>query len=116
MLNEINRLVDKHKGEKGVIHTVSYKLSQAVMNMGNDRFITHNSRDREIALNRFNRSRDGILVSPSSTRGIDLPDDHCRFIIVAKAPFQSLGDKLVSSRLAFTWGIRCILVSGNVRP
>ena len=99
LLNEINRLVDKHRGEKGVIHTVSYKFSEAVMKTGNDRFITHNSHDKGSALKRFNRSRDGILISPSSTRGIDFPDDLCRFIIIAKAPFQNLGDKLVSSRL-----------------
>ena len=99
LLHEIKRLVDKHRGEKGVIHTVSYKLSQAIMKIGNDRFITHKSHDKDSALKRFNSSRDGILISPSSTRGIDFPDDLCRFIIIAKAPFLSLGDKLVSSRL-----------------
>lgn len=99
LLNGINRLVEKHKDEKGIIHTVSYRLNQAIMKMGNHRFITHNSHDKDNALKRFCRSRDGILVSPSSARGIDLPDDLCRFIIIAKAPFQSLGDKIVSSRL-----------------
>jgi Rad3-related DNA helicase len=44
-------------------------------------------------------SKNKVFVSPSSTRGVDLPDDQCRFIIVAKAPFQSLGDKLVKSRV-----------------
>ncbi len=45
------------------------------------------------------RSQDGVFVSPSSIRGVDLPDDLCRFIIIAKAPFQSLADKLVSARV-----------------
>jgi Rad3-related DNA helicase len=44
-------------------------------------------------------STNGVFVSPSSTRGVDLPDDLCRFVIIAKAPFQSLGDKLVSRRV-----------------
>jgi Rad3-related DNA helicase len=35
---------------------------------------------------------------------VDLPDDQCRFIIVAKAPFQSLGDKLVKSRVYSSGG------------
>jgi Rad3-related DNA helicase len=105
LLAEIKRLVDKHRGNKGVIHTVSYKLNQVVMSLKNRRFITHNSRDKDIALKRFADSKDGILVSPSSTRGVDLPDDECRFIIIAKAPFQSLGDKLVKSRVYGAGGL-----------
>ncbi len=40
-----------------------------------------------------------VFVSPSSVRGLDLPDDECRSIIIAKAFFQSLADKLVSARV-----------------
>ena len=105
MLAEIKRLIKKHCGVKGVIHTVSYRLNQAIMSLKNKRFITHNSHDKDAALKRFADSKDGILVSPSSTRGVDLPDDECRFIIIAKAPFQSLGDKLVKSRVYGAGGL-----------
>jgi Rad3-related DNA helicase len=75
------------------------------MSLENKRFITHNSHDKDAALKRFAESKDGILVSPSCTRGLDLPDDECRFIIIAKAPFQSLGDKLVKSRVYGAGGL-----------
>jgi Rad3-related DNA helicase len=105
MLAEIKRLVGKHSADKGVIHTVSYKLNEAVMQLDNPRFITHNSHNKNEALKRFADSKTGILVSPSSTRGVDLPDDQCRFIIIAKAPFKSLGDKLVKSRVYAPGGL-----------
>ena len=39
-----------------------------------------------------------VFVSSSSARGINLPDDLCRFIILLKAPYLSLADKLTSKR------------------
>ena len=95
----IRRILDKHPHEKGVIHTVSWKLNDAVMGLGDERLISHNGGNKDLAIERFSRSSNGVFVSPSSTRGVDLPDDLCRFVVVAKAPFQSLGDKLVASRV-----------------
>jgi len=99
ILNEIESLIHKHRGEKGVIHTRSWKLNQAVMSLNNPRLVTHTPKDKLSILESFRASDDLVLVSPSATRGIDLPDEACRFIIIAKAPYESLGDKLVNSRV-----------------
>ena len=99
LVKEICRILDKHPHERGVIHTVSWKLNEAIRKLGDPRFIFHNSIDKDEVLERFSESANGVFVSPSSTRGLDLPDDLCRFVIIAKAPFQSLGDKLVASRV-----------------
>jgi len=104
LLAEIQRLVDKHPNQKGIIHTVSYRLNKAVMGLNNPRFITHDRYNKDDILRQFMESENKVFVSPSSTRGVNLPDDLCRFIIIAKAPFQSLGDKLVSSRVHGTGG------------
>jgi len=104
LLAEIQRLVDKHPNKKGIIHTVSYRLNKAVMELNNPRFITHDRYNKDEILRKFMESKNKVFVSPSSTRGVNLPDDLCRFIIIAKAPFQSLGDKLVSSRVHGTGG------------
>ena len=101
-LKEIDRLMEKHKDEKGIIHTVSYKLTDDVMKLGNWRLVTHNTENRQDVLDDFIASKEPlVLVSPSFTRGLDLPDDLCRFIIMPKAPFLSLSSKLTSARL---WG------------
>jgi len=51
------------------------------------------------ALEAFVSSKDGVFVSPSCSRGVDLPDDLCRFIIIAKCPFGDLNDKLINKRV-----------------
>lgn len=100
VLDEISVILDRHKNEKGLIHTVSYKVNEAVMGIGDKRLITHNARDKMEKLTEFKKSsRPLVLVSPSSERGISLDDDLARFIIFVKAPFLNLKDKMVNARL-----------------
>jgi len=99
LVKGIEEVLNHHRGEKGLIHTVSWKLNQAILGLNNPRLISHNSHDKDSVLEAFKRSKDRVFVSPSSMRGVDLPDDLCRFVIIAKAPFQSLGDRLVSARV-----------------
>ena len=101
-IDEIKRILAVHPDEKGLIHTVSYKLNKIIMEGVKDvRLISHNSAEDKVeALEQFlNSERPLVFVSPSSTRGLDLPHDKCRFVIICKAPFQSLGDKLVNARV-----------------
>jgi Rad3-related DNA helicase len=68
--------------------------------MKEDRYITHNSDNRQQILDLFMKSDlPLVLVSPSLERGTSLADDLCRLVIIAKAPYLSLGDKIVSARL-----------------
>jgi len=99
LLAEIAKILTKHRHERGVIHTKSWRIAEAVMGTGNPRLITHQGQDKHEALTRFKQQPSSVWVSPSSERGLDLPDDQCRFIIIAKAPYESLADKLVSSRV-----------------
>jgi Rad3-related DNA helicase len=97
----IKEIVDERPKVKGLIHGVSYKLSQNIMNMvGDKRLIIHNSSNRIDVLTEFMESKEPlVLVSPSMERGVSLEADLCRFIIVAKAPFLYLGDKIVAKRV-----------------
>lgn len=97
---EILRILDKYPEQKGIIHTTSWKLNKVVMDLGLDRLITHTGlyQNKEEAIEKFKSSKYKVFVSPSSIRGLDLPDDYCRFNIIAKAPFLSLGDKLTKQR------------------
>jgi len=94
------------EGEQGrvLVHTVSYDLAGVV-----SRYLQRSTRrpvstyrvagDRATALSEFKRNGGGILVACSADRGVDLPDDYCRLIVVAKVPFPNLGDRMVSMRL-----------------
>ncbi|MDD5704186.1 MAG: helicase C-terminal domain-containing protein, partial [Dehalococcoidales bacterium] len=64
------------------------------------RIITHNSFDRVQALERFKISKlPKVLLSPSMDRGVDLPGDQCRVVIIAKIPFGDLGDPQITKRV-----------------
>ena len=96
----IKMLMDRHKNEKGLIHTVSYKLAREVMGIGDSRLVTHNGEDKIRAIEDFkNSDKPLIMVSPSSERGISLDGEKCRWIVWMKAPYLNLKDKMVSARL-----------------
>ena len=102
VLAAIKRILSWHPNERGLIHSVSYSLTKRIMEgIDNPRLVTHeNSKDRQDVLDLFIETNDNsVLVSPSMERGVNLNDDKCRFIIVVKAPFLSLGDKVVSARV-----------------
>jgi Rad3-related DNA helicase len=99
IINEVEVEVDKRKNVKGLIHTISYRLNNKIMDIGNDRFITHDTDDKDEMFKIFRESEGPVIwVSPSSERGLDLFDDLCRFIIWPKVPFSNLGDKCISAR------------------
>jgi len=103
ILDRIREILVDHHDEKGIIHTVSWKLNKAIMDMKSTqkfRLVTHDSQNKHEVLQKFLASdKPLVFVSPSSTRGIDLADDACRFAIIPKMIYQSLGDKLVKSRV-----------------
>jgi Rad3-related DNA helicase len=61
--------------------------------------IAHGYTDRASLFEKFKMTEGAIWASPSSARGIDLPDDLCEFIIWLKAPFLNLRDPQVSERV-----------------
>ena len=97
----IRAILEKHPSEKILIHTTSYKVKEYILgHMNSNRLISHNTKDRTQKLEEFKRStRPLALVSPSMDRGIDLPDDLCRVVIVTKLPYPSLGDPQVKKRV-----------------
>lgn len=105
MLEEVARIVAENYGSKQLIHTVSYEwnrnLSEHLIGyFGPKAIYTYNDASgRQLAIEGYRGSKNGILLAPSLERGIDLPHDQCRVVIVTKIPFPYLGDKQVSSRL-----------------
>lgn len=105
LISEIVDILEEHPDERVLIHSVSYRLTKDIFfelkhHGFGDRLATYfNSLDRQNALDNYLRIPNGVLVAPSFDRGVDLPADDCRVIIVAKIPFLSVGDKQVQARL-----------------
>lgn len=103
LAENMDRLIERHAGQKGIIHSVSYDLMQRMVNRSRNkaRLVYHTSaRDRNAAVERFMRSTDGVIISPSMTTGYDFPYDHCRFQIMLKLPMPNIGDSRVKARRA----------------
>jgi Rad3-related DNA helicase len=96
----LEKIIEHHKYEKGLIHTHNYKCQQYIMkHLKNPRLMGHNPKNREHVLGRFEVSKDPkILVSPSMSEGVDLPYEKCQFQVIYKIPFPYLGDPQINQR------------------
>lgn len=104
----LQQIARDHRGERVLVHCVSYSLAQYLYGelVGSCREIgmecgTYLGSDGKAeAVARFTGRSDGyMLFAPSLDRGIDLPDDDCRVVVIAKVPYPNLGDRQVSARL-----------------
>lgn len=90
---EVERILADHVGERGLVHTVSYALSSFLKEACSSPrllFPTASTLAKDLA--QYRATPDAVLVSPSVSTGVDLPYDLCRFQVIAKLPFPSLGD------------------------
>lgn len=91
----VDSIVNRHKGENGVIHTVSFALANDILAMSNNQnnMVVSNNRDEILDLLKNNQGK--IVLSPSVEKGYDFKGDMCRFQILAKVPYLFLGDAWV---------------------
>jgi len=96
----LREILDKHKDEKGLIHTNSYQCQNYIMNhIVLQRLLSHTPKTREQVLETFEKSKNPyVLVSPSMSEGVDLPYEKCQFQIIYKVPYPYLGDRQVNER------------------
>jgi Rad3-related DNA helicase len=120
-------IIQEHKGEKGLIHAVSYELAQAIRNGAppsvSKRLLTHGPTDRLAVYELFRlRTDDPVLLSPSMKEGVSLEDDQCRFIIIPKMPYPYLGSPQIKARMDtplgrswYPWKTFCDLIQMSGR-
>lgn len=100
LASTIKSLLEQHKNDRGVIHCHTYQISSYLkQNIKSRRLLVHDSLNKEEILKKHADSKNSVLLSPSSTEGLDLKDDLSRFQIICKLPFPFLGDKLVRKRM-----------------
>jgi|GEM_PF-923802 len=101
MVERIDELLDENPGVRVLVHTVSYALTEHIFyNSKSGRLLTYrNADEREATLERFLETPDAVLLAPSFDRGVDLPEEACEIIIIAKVPYPYLGDKQIAAKL-----------------
>lgn len=93
-LNRIRRIIDKHKGQKGVIHVSSYEQAQFISEKINKVEKHDNTQEYKNIVELWNGNP--VIATPNMKEGVDLKEDKCRFQILFKTPWPHLGDSRVS--------------------
>ena len=96
-------IFDRHKNDRVLVHTVSFRLQQDLEHLlpRSDRYVWYRGEgDRAEALRRHAEQPGAILFAPGMDRGVDMPDDLCRAVVVCKVPYPDLSDAQVAARLA----------------
>jgi Rad3-related DNA helicase len=91
----IDALMNKHQNEKGLILTTSYELAGNIFRYSNNKhrlLLTKDMSAKEV-LEKHARTNANVILTPTMWEGVDLRDDLCRFILIAKTPYPSLADK-----------------------
>lgn len=113
----IDQIIDRYPNDRVLVHAVSYDLTRDIVanSRHQGRMITYNSaRERFSALARYEATPGAVLVAPSMERGVDLRDDLCRCVIIAKIPYPNLGDRQVAAR-AYSRGGQAWYILQTVR-
>lgn len=108
MIQAVQDVMNAYPDERILVHSVSYKLTNALISGLNSKRIMSYARaaERDMVLDKFRQTPGAVLIAPSLDRGVDLPDDECRVVVVAKIPFPDLSDKQTSARLYSKGGSR----------
>ena len=110
LAKEVASLIKKHDGVNILIHAVSWDIRRYLMEIlptlgiNPAVLMTHETENRADQLELFKKSRGMIMISPSFDRGVDLPGDECRVVIICKMPYMSIKDKQVKARMALQFG------------
>jgi Rad3-related DNA helicase len=98
---KVAEILERHKGQRGIIHCHSFELARVILSeIPSKRFLFQENfgDDKTAMLAEHARRGDSVIVAPAMHEGVDLKDDLSRFQIIAKVPWPSLVDKLVSER------------------
>lgn len=122
MADGIIKILESHKDDSGVLHTGNFKIAEWLVREFRDYGISHqiyhhnpdSGNDRNDVIEAFtNATKPRILVSPSSTEGLDLKEDLGRFALFVKVPFGNLGDQWIKRRMELSteWYQRQALIN-----
>lgn len=98
IIEQTAQLAKAHESEKGIIHTHSFDITQALQHRLNGKrylYREEGASNENILSEHVMRKDPTVLVSPSLTMGVDLKGDLGKWQVIIKLPYPSLGSKRV---------------------
>jgi Rad3-related DNA helicase len=107
VLDQLDQIMLAYPGERILVHCHSKKILAACKDRFRDRPRTRwytTPKDREALVADYLATSGAVLFSVAMDRGLDLPDDACRVVVIVKVPFADLSDAQVAARKALPGG------------
>lgn len=107
VVRTISDIIDARPDRRGIVHTVSYKRRDEIMDELNgvypevtQRLATHvSARDLQAALSMFwNGPSDTVFISPSIATGYDFHHRRAEYQIICKIPFPDTRNRILQER------------------
>lgn len=99
----LEKVLNKYKNKKGIIHTVNYELVEWIKNrINNKRLLYHDSTiesKNDILKYHYTEKVPSVIVSPSMMSGVDLKNSRARFQVLMKVPYPSLASDRNKKRM-----------------
>jgi len=104
LYSKINEIIEKHKGESGIIHSASYDLTKKITDNLTHKnrkrvFVYEGTEEKRAVLDMMKITKGKVIIGPSLISGLDLRDDRARFLIFAKTPYPNLTDRFISTKM-----------------
>jgi ATP-dependent DNA helicase DinG len=102
----VTGIMAAHPNERILVHTVSYQLARSLKSLLTDPrcLWLEGSDQRADLIENYRLKPNSVLLAPALERGLDLPDDACRVVVVCKIPYPNLGDPQVRARYDLAGG------------
>ena len=99
----ITATINMYAGKRGIIQTGSYEFAKSLIEMcprevANRLILYNDTKEKDESIAAFKAYTDKVLVGPSLIEGLSFDDDLCRFQIIMKVPYPSLGDRFVKAK------------------
>jgi len=109
LFDKVNRILDEHPLDSGIIHTASYDVAKSIKENLSPKnakrvHVYKGTDEKRALLDMMKMSKGKVIMGPSLTTGLNMYDDYARFSIIAKVPYPSLGDRFVKAKLAMDQG------------
>ena len=115
LIDGIDKILSVHSTDKGLIHTHTFDITKKIITVLQakypDRLLTtelfkdeHGNRAKDAMLDFHEKSNiPTVILDPACDQGVDLPDDLCRFQILAKVPYPNM-NKWMKAKMALPGG------------
>lgn len=105
LIEAVNKVCQYHKDERGIIHTHTFEIAEALANRCADdirsRFLYQRDFEgnKQLLLEKHRSSNNTIILAPAMHEGLDLQGSQGTYAIICKTPYPSKADPQIAARM-----------------